>query len=756
MSKQANSSNAKPTEPLLYRVAVPSPLRRTFDYLPAGELTAAVGTRVRVPFGTRKLIGIVIEHASESDVPKAKLRPIDAALDREPLFSAPLLTLLLWAANYYQTPVGEVVAAALPARLRAGEGLMSSQERWSSPLHGQSQEDYDAAASLLSRAPRQLALLDFLLAHVSVDPRAITEAGFGRPLLRALQERGFAQCSSEAPPTRSHFSQGYVSADNSSANFKLNTEQHAAVSALNAEPRRFQCFLLDGVTGSGKTEVYMQAMASQLALGRQCLVLVPEIGLTPQTISRFRQRFTCPVVVLHSGLSETERLSAWTQARDGSAGVVIGTRSALFTPLATPGILILDEEHDASFKQQDGFRYSARDLAAMRGRAENMPVVFGSATPSLETLHNALAGKFTHLRLPHSTAAQPRAAVELVDVETQTLREGFSEQSLQRLRLHLERGNQCLVFINRRGYAPVLNCSSCGWQSECDDCSAQMTVHRSPPRLRCHHCGVSVALPRSCPHCKSATLDTLGLGTQKVETFLSREFADFPVIRVDRDSTRGKSALDSVLARVDTGEPCILLGTQMLAKGHHFPNMTLVIILDADGGLFSADFRGQEHMAQLVTQVAGRAGRADKPGEVLLQTKHAAHATLQALSNESYAQYSARQLEERLDANLPPFAHLALLKIEAPELASALSFGETAASISVQLAKDPRLAIELQGPLPAPMEKRAGRFRVHLLLKSARRGQLQDHLNYLVSNLEQAKAPPRLRWSVDVDPQDMI
>lgn len=756
MSKQENSSSGKSKEPLFYRVAVPSPLRRTFDYLPAGEDTAAVGSRVRIPFGTRKLTGVVVAHASESDVPAAKLRPIEAALDREPLFSAPLITLLLWAADYYQTPVGEVFAAALPARLRAGEGLTSSQERWTSTLLGQHRDQYDKAAASLSRAPRQLALLDLLLEHGSLDPRAVTEAGFGRPQLRALQERGFAQCSSETPPARAHFSQGYSPAANSGTAFELNAEQHTAVAALNAEPESFRCFLLDGVTGSGKTEVYMQAMAHQLALGRQCLVLVPEIGLTPQTISRFRQRFSCPVVVLHSALNETERLSAWTQARDGSAGVVIGTRSALFTPLATPGILILDEEHDASFKQQDGFRYSARDLAAMRGRAENMPVVLGSATPSLETLHNALAGKFIHLKLPHSTAAQPRAVVELVDIESAPLREGFSEQSLQRLRLHLERGNQCLVFINRRGYAPVLNCSSCGWQSECEDCSAKMTVHRSPPRLRCHHCGMSVALPRSCPHCQSTTLDTLGLGTQKVETFLSQEFADFPVIRVDRDSTRGKSAMDSVIARVDAGEPCILLGTQMLAKGHHFPNMTLVVILDADGGLFSADFRGQEHMAQLVTQVAGRAGRADKPGEVLLQTKHAAHATLQALSNESYAQYSARQLGERLEANLPPFAHLALLKIEASEFTSALHFGETAASISVQLAQDPRLAIELQGPLPAPMEKRAGRFRVHLLLKSARRGQLQDHLSYLVANLEQAKTPARLRWSIDVDPQDMI
>ncbi len=739
-----------------YRVAVPSPLRRLFDYLPAKSdtTTAHPGSRVRIPFGARRVTGVIVDIVSETDVPASKLRPVDAVLDREPLFNSAMLSLLQWAANYYQSPIGEVFAAALPARLRAGEGLTSLEENWRLSADPLENSQAESATALLKRSPRQLALYRLIAENREMSTEAIAEQGFGRPILRKLQERDLVECHHDAPPPRPHFSSHDFLADGE--RLQLTNEQEQAVAALNASPTQFGSYLLDGVTGSGKTEVYMRAMAQQLSLGRQCLVLVPEIGLTPQTIARFTERFRCPVVTLHSGLNESERLASWTAARDGSAGVIIGTRSALFTPLASPGILIIDEEHDASFKQQDGFKYSARDLAVMRAHAEGMPIVLGSATPSLETLHNAIAGKFTHLRLSNSTASLPRAAIELVDVAEQHLQEGFSQTALQRLREHLERGNQCLVFINRRGYAPVLHCTNCGWQSECDDCLAQMTVHRTPPRLRCHHCGISVALPKSCPNCKSRHFDTIGLGTQKAERFLQSQFPSFPVIRVDRDSTRGKAGLDRALTKVGEEKPCILIGTQMLAKGHHFPNMTLVIILDADGGLFSADFRGQEHMAQLVTQVAGRAGRAKKRGEVLLQTKHAAHATLQALSNESYAQFSARQLDERLNAKLPPFSHLALVRVEASDAMAAAGFAEAIAQLSAQLSSDERLGVELIGPLPAPMEKRAGKFRVQLLLKSERRGSLQDHLNYLVSNSEQLKKPPGLRWSVDVDPQDMI
>jgi primosomal protein N' (replication factor Y) (superfamily II helicase) len=755
---------------VFYRVAVPSPLRRVFDYLPPKsppELTRSLittvntasaqpGTRVRIPFGARKVTGIILEVVSETDVPRAKLRHADSVLDAEPLFSPELLALLRWAADYYQCPVGEVFAAALPARLRAGEGIEAAQERWHTHLAKAGKEDKSAVESLLSRSPRQLALYRLLLEQGPLITENILLAGFGRPMLRKLQERGLAECRAEAPAARGKFDSSKPLVNPLASALILTAEQAEAVAQITARPQKFGCFLLDGVTGSGKTEVYMRAMAQQLALGRQCLVLIPEIGLTPQTIARFTQRFTCPVVALHSGLNESERLSAWARAREGSAGVIIGTRSALFTPLAVPGLIILDEEHDSSFKQQDGFRYSARDLAVMRAHAEGMPIVLGSATPSLETLQNAKAGKFVHLHLPNSTAAVPRAAMELIDIAERPLQEGFSEAALARLRQHLDNGNQCLVFINRRGYAPVLNCTTCGWSSECDDCISQMTVHRTPPRLRCHHCGVSVALPRTCPHCKSATLDTMGLGTQKAESFLQRQFPNTPIIRVDRDSTRGREGLSRALERVESGEPCILLGTQMLAKGHHFPNITLVVILEADGGLFSADFRGQEQMAQLVTQVAGRAGRAERAGEVLLQTKHAAHETLQALSNESYAQFSQRQLDQRLLASLPPFAHLALLRFDATDPAAAMGFAETAAQLSVQLSEDPRLSVEILGPMPAPMEKRAGRFRVQLQLKSERRGQLQDHLKNLIANLDQVKTPPRLRWSVDVDPQDMI
>ena len=500
----------------------------------------------------------------------------------------------------------------------------------------------------------------------------------------------------------------------------------------------------------------MQVMQAQLARGRQCLVLVPEIGLTPQTISRFEQRFSCAVVSLHSGLNESERLRAWTMARDGSAGIIIGTRSAVFTPMAAPGLIIVDEEHDSSFKQQDGFRYSARDLALIRAREENICVVLGSATPSLESLHNAYSKKFKHLSLgKRAGATAARNSMSVIDIASETLNEGFSEQLLFRIGKHIKSGNQVLVFINRRGFAPILSCQDCGWIAECENCVAQFTVHANPPSLRCHHCGTFNQLPRFCQKCKSKALSTIGIGTQRIEAFLKKQFSGTEVLRIDRDSTRRKASLEKMLEQINRGDPCILLGTQMLAKGHHFPNITLVAIMDADGGLFSADFRGQEHMAQTIVQVAGRAGRAERPGEVLIQSRHSAHATLQTLSTGSYAEFAQLHLKEREDASMPPFAHLCLLRCEAADLKIAIKFMDKITGIADSLCQQGKLPVSSLGPIPAPMEKRAGRFRVHLLLKSKNRGALQSLLGQLCAHLENIKHPPKLRLSIDVDPQDL-
>jgi len=732
------------------RVAVPSPLRRIFDYLPLPPQALPeprVGIRVKVSFGRQKLIGIVVAMADSSTLEKKQLKPILASLDSEPLLSDAVFKLLLWAANYYQHPIGEVFAAALPAKLRNGIPLREKIKFWTA-----SEPSADEASSL-GRAVKQQALLSFIRAEGEISEAKLRQAGFSKPVLAQLLQKKLIAEHSRTEAAAACFEPLEPVSD---FDIELNEEQQVAVTAISEALEGYKCFLLDGITGSGKTEVYMRIMQEQLSKGLQCLILVPEIGLTPQTISRFKQRFGCVVVSLHSGLNETERMAAWSQARDGSAGIVIGTRSAIFTPLAKPGLIVIDEEHDSSFKQQDGFRYSARDLAVSRARQENICIVLGSGTPSLESLHNAQTNKFVHLRLTQRTGIEQSSAMEVIDVSNEVMIEGFSEQLLYRIRKHIQQRNQVLVFINRRGFAPILNCQSCGWICECENCIAQFTVHANPPSIRCHHCGAAARLPRSCPNCKSKDLNTMGIGTQRIETFLQKRFTDTPVIRIDRDSTRRKHSLEKMLEEINKGEPCILLGTQMLAKGHHFPNITLVAILDADSGLFSADFRGQEHMGQTIVQVAGRAGRADRPGEVLIQSRHASHETLQSLANETYAEFSKNQLQERMSAQLPPFSHLCLLRAEASEMQPAMQFLDEIAQFCQSFSEQNSLPIEQLGPLPAPMEKRAGKYRVQLLLKTDKRGKLQALLSSLCGKLEAMKLPRSVRFSIDVDPQDLV
>lgn len=729
------------------QVAVPSPLRRVFDYLPLSNKQALPGTRVKVSFGRQQLIGIVVSVSSGSSLEKKKLKPILAALDSEPLLDDSLFQLLLWASNYYQHPVGEVFATAMPSKLRKGVALRDSTRVWTST------EPSPQQGELLGRAAKQKALLDFIRAEKEVTGHEVSQAGFSSQLLKQLELKQLVTEKSRAGAAEPAFE---PASKVTKFEIELNEKQLSSVTEISEALDSYTCFLLEGITGSGKTEVYMRVMQEQLAKGLQCLVLVPEIGLTPQTVSRFQKRFSCKVASLHSGLNETERLTAWEQARDGKAGIVIGTRSAVFTPLANPGLIVIDEEHDSSFKQQDGFRYSARDIAVIRAREENICIVLGSATPSLESLHNARSKKFVHLQLTQRTGSNQNCGMEIIDVANETLQEGFSEQLLYRIRKHIERKNQVLVFINRRGFAPILNCQTCGWICECENCVTQFTVHSNPPSIRCHHCGTAARLPRACPHCKSMNLNTIGIGTQRIETFLQSQFASTPVIRIDRDSTRRKDSLQKMLDQVNKGEPCILLGTQMLAKGHHFPNITLVAILDADSGLFSADFRGQEHMGQTIVQVAGRAGRADRAGEVLIQSRHGSHETLQTLANDAYSKFSEQQLQERSSAQLPPFFHLCLLRAEASQMQPALQFLEQLAKMCAGFSQHNSLPIEQLGPLPAPMEKRAGKYRVQLLLKAEKRGNLQALLSQLCIELDTMKLPRSVRFSIDVDPQDLV
>jgi primosomal protein N' (replication factor Y) len=537
----------------------------------------------------------------------------------------------------------------------------------------------------------------------------------------------------------------------------LNAEQRTAFTAIQSGMDGFGAFLLYGVTGSGKTEVYLQLIHQCLQAGKQALVLIPEINLGPQTLERFARRFNVRIALLHSGVNDRERLDAWLAARDGEADIVIGTRSALFTPLKNAGLIIIDEEHDASYKQQEGLRYHARDLALVRARKDNLPIVLGSATPSLESLHNAHAGRYALLKLnQRAGGAQPPRFLRL-DVKSLPLDSGISGPLQQAIGQTLAAGQQVLVFLNRRGFAPTLLCHDCGWISQCQRCDARMTLHQRSGELRCHHCGHAERPPRQCPDCGKVDLRPVGAGTERAEERLNILFPDFPVLRIDRDTTARKGSMDKLFSTISRGEPCILVGTQMLAKGHHFPRVTLVAILDADGGLYSADFRASERMAQLIVQVAGRAGRAEEPGKVIIQSHLADHPLLVQLTEQGYPAFAEQALSERRSAGLPPFAHLALLRAEAHKPGQAEGFLDEACSYAEQLQQELRLpTIELLGPVPAPMERRAGRHRAQLLLQSSSRVPLHKLLAAWLPILEAMPTGRAVRWSLDVDPIDLF
>ncbi|MCQ4267112.1 MULTISPECIES: primosomal protein N' [Pseudomonas] len=736
----------------ILRLALPSPLRRLFDYLPpAGCAIAALqpGVRLRVPFGRREVVGVLVELSDHSEVPEAKLKPALELLDRQPLLPVALFRLCLWAAQYYQHSLGDTFSWALPALLRQGEAAEARQERFWQLAEGARADD-----PRLARAPRQREALKTIAQHPHGVPHSLLgKLQLNRDSLELLLDKRLLRIDSRRrSQSRSHSGSWLLQSE-----LALNSEQRAAFEAIRAGLGGFQAFLLAGVTGSGKTEVYLQLIHQVLAAGKQALVLIPEINLGPQTLARFEQRFNARIALLHSSVNDRERLDAWLAARDGEADIVIGTRSALFTPLKNPGLIIIDEEHDASYKQQEGLRYHARDLALLRARQENLPIVLGSATPSLESLHNAHAGRYALLKLTRRAGgAQPPRFLRL-DVKSRPLDSGISGPLQQAIAQTLAAGQQVLVFLNRRGFAPTLLCHDCGWLSQCPRCDARMTLHQRHHELRCHHCGHVERPPSNCPQCAKVDLRPVGAGTERAEERLGILFPDYPVLRIDRDSTARKGAMEQLFGTINRGEPCLLVGTQMLAKGHHFPRVTLVAILDADGGLFSADFRASERMAQLIVQVAGRAGRAEEPGRVIIQTHLADHPLLVQLTEQGYFAFAEQALSERRAAGLPPFSHLALLRAEAHRPGQAEEFLEQACSLAERLLDELQLSgIELLGPVPAPMERRAGRYRAQLLLQGNSRAPLHRLMSAWLVQLEQLPGGRAVRWSLDVDPIDLF
>ncbi|MFC3550640.1 primosomal protein N' [Lysobacter cavernae] len=730
-------SDAPVHAPTVWRVALPLPLPRLFDYRPpAGHVATAadVGTRARVPFGNRELVGVIAQvGAASQDSPE--LKTALAGLDPEPLLHGELLDSLLWLARYTHAPLGEVLATALPAPLRRGEPLPDTHAwAWQLTEAGQT-----ARERLRAGQPRRLA--DRLQAGPCDEDSLDDTFDRWRSAAKALAKRGLAErLAVPAVPRAPTPQPGPV----------LNAEQQAAVDAVLAARDGFAALLLDGVTGSGKTEVYLHAIADCLARGKQALVLVPEIGLTPQTLARFRARLGVPVHALHSGLGDGERARTWAAFARGEARVVVGTRSAAFLPLPDAGLIVIDEEHDGSFKQLDGIRYHARDFLLVRGKALGVPVLLGSATPSLESLRNAQAGRYAHLRLRERAGNAQPPRVRVVDVRKRPLEAGLSPELLAAIEQALAADGQVLVFKNRRGYAPVLLCHDCGWSAQCQRCDAPMTVHAGGRRLQCHHCGARRPAPDACPDCGGLALQSQGAGTERIEEALAAKFPEVPVLRIDRGTTQRRDALEQHLARFGTARG-ILVGTQMLAKGHDLPNLTLVAVVGIDEGLFSADFRAPEKLAQLLIQVAGRAGRADKPGEVVLQTHHPDHPLLATLLAGGYAAFAQAELAQREEAAFPPFTHLALLRAEAKHSDACNAFLQAARAAL----RDADAGLELNGPLPAPMPRRAGYQRAQLLVSSPERRALHAALDAALPAIYALPEARRVRWSLDVDPVDL-
>jgi primosomal protein N' (replication factor Y) len=733
----------------ILRVALDTPLRRAFDYLaPRDGDPASIrpGMRVEVPFGARSLVGVVLGHVERSALPAAKLRTATAVLDTEPVLDPATFELVRWAADYYHHPIGEAYAAALPALLRAGRPLTARETRWRLTDAGVA-----AVGGGKRLGPRQRALVAALEAAGPGTSGSIGDddldalGAAGRDSLRALVKRGWVESYElDPPPIEPPPPQAALGPP-------LTGAQAVAVAAIGEALGTFAPFLLHGVTGSGKTEVYLRVIQRALERGQQALVLVPEIALTPQAVARFRARFSVPLAVLHSGLTGAERLAMWRAAREGAAPVVIGTRSAIYVPLPDCGVIVVDEEHDASYKQQEGFRYSARDLAVIRAQRLGIPVVLGSATPSLETLANALAGRYRRVDLPERAGAAGKPKVAVVDLRVQPQQHGIATPVAVAMQRHLEAGAQVLLYLNRRGYAPALFCPNCGWSAHCRHCDARLTVHRKRHALACHHCGHEEDVPYACPTC-ATEVRPVGQGTERIEDALDELFPGVPVVRVDRDTIRKRGEIEAALERVHSGEARILVGTQMLTKGHDFPDVTLVAVLNADQGLFGTDFRASERLAQSIVQVAGRAGRASRPGEVLIQSACPDHPLLKNLLDAGYDGFAAAALAEREQAQWPPYSRLAVLRADATSAELPMRFLSAARDASRALERG---AVRLLGPAPAAMERRAGRWRAQLLLECATRAPLQRLLDEWLPLVESLPDARRVRWSIDVDPLEV-
>lgn len=772
---------------MLIRVALPVPLYREFDYLPSSNSantlkdTASnvaalppIGGRVQVSFGRQTLIGIVVDHidSNQSDVPLNKLKAIKQVIDTDPILDLQMLSLARWLASYYHYPLGDVLSVMLPTLIRQGKPLDMLVTHWRI-LPNVSEDDFHSNAH---KQKQQFAMLKLHGEHGASEDTLLLE-GMERPFLKRLEENGLIE----------HFLEGQAAprpVTLAKMPLTLNEQQQQAVDKIvaTAKQAKYGGFLLNGVTGSGKTEVYLQAMQAILEVGKQVLVLVPEIGLTPQTRARFAARFAANILLLHSGLNVTQRLHGWEDCRQGRAQIIIGTRSSILHPFADLGLIVVDESHDQSYKQQDTLRYHAADVALYRGYQLGIPVVLGTATPSLEHLKLVQDGKLTELLLTQRAGNAKEATMQLVDARDTPTKysdlpaaptqqasllpnlkgsqnTGLTDDTIVAIRETLEAGEQVLVFLNRRGYAPILLCEACGWQADCVRCEAHMTVHHSqlntqqPSYLKCHHCDWQASIPLACPDCASGNLNAVGMGTTRLTESLHALFSNpqtskktYPIIQIDRDTTRKKDSWEDIYRRINSGNPAILVGTQMVAKGHHFPNVTLVCLPNADRGFLSPDFRSPEHTAQLIVQVAGRSGRGSKPGKVLIQTVQPENPLLRKLVRDGYQPFALELLKERKMLGLPPYTYGALIRCEAKTLQQATQVLKDAIAIM------PPHELAILGPIDAPMKMKNSRYHSQLLLLSKQRPQLHQLLNLWWPQVLRLPSAKYLKLTLDVDP----
>ncbi len=725
-------------------VAVFAPLRQTFDYLmPAAPRPPArlEGCRALVPFGRSSRVGVIVETKGSSDLEPDRLKSVIRLLDDVPLLQAQCLELASWASQYYHHPLGEVIAAMLPTQLRRNASLpIEKSEAWQLTSTGR-----EALENLGNGAPRQRQLLS-LLQQNPCTAESFTDLGIAwRPVLkRLLSKRWVAEIdrNTVTPEKNEH-----------SSSITLNDEQVHAAETIVDSLDTFKAIVLQGVTGSGKTEVYLDVIDRCLKAGKQTLVLVPEIGLTQQLVRRFEARFGARIGVLHSGLTDRQRALTWIQCGRGEVGVLIGTRSAVWVPLRNLGLIVVDEEHDQSYKQQDGFRYSARDIATVRAQRANVPVVLGSATPSLETLANVKRDKYLHTVIRSRPRDIPMPRISCLDVRGLPLTAGLSEELIDAIQTHLNNGDQAMLFLNRRGYCPLLICRNCGEPQRCDRCDAFLVYHKAFDSARCHHCDKQWFVNRPAQCCSAPEVAHIGLGTERLEETIKELFPNNQVRRVDRDSVRRKGFFDEVLTDVADRRVDILIGTQMLAKGLDFADVTLVGVVDADSRLYSVDFRAEERLAQLLIQVAGRAGRGLAPGLVLVQTHHPHHPVLRRILEDGYEVYAETALKQRKDAGLPPYCAMALIRAESVHPAKALDFLGLVRGVLTRTGDG---QLEVSYPIPAMMERRAGRYRALIVIRARSRAQsgqlLSDHLD----DIEDLARSSSVRWSLDIDPQDTM